>query len=152
MKERGKVWEESLILLPKHIQLILLSATIHKPEDFAKWIQTITTKQINLITYNTRIIPLNHYFYSLSGRYLLVKDDEKFQKKFIEYIDKLVPIMDNSGTINENNLVNYLAFKRLTKASSHRKISRKFTIISIVDFLVNKVNISFILCIISKIM
>ena len=34
--DRGSVWEQSLILLPSHVQLIMLSATIDKPEIFAK--------------------------------------------------------------------------------------------------------------------
>ena len=33
--DRGLVWEETLILLPKSINLIfMMSATIHKAEDF----------------------------------------------------------------------------------------------------------------------
>ena len=39
--DRGSVWEQSLILLPSHIQLIMLSATIDKPEIFAKWIEDL---------------------------------------------------------------------------------------------------------------
>lgn len=37
--ERGNVWEQAILLLPPHIQLIMLSATIDKPEIFAQWIE-----------------------------------------------------------------------------------------------------------------
>ena len=30
-EHRGGVWEQSMILLPKHVQMIMLSATISKP-------------------------------------------------------------------------------------------------------------------------
>ena len=36
---RGKVWEETIMLLPEHIQMLMLSATIDKPERFGKWIE-----------------------------------------------------------------------------------------------------------------
>ena len=34
-QDRGSVWEQAILLLPPHIQLIMLSATIEKPEIFA---------------------------------------------------------------------------------------------------------------------
>jgi ATP-dependent RNA helicase HelY len=40
-EDRGSVWEQSIILLPDHVQLIMLSATIQKPELFAKWIEDV---------------------------------------------------------------------------------------------------------------
>jgi antiviral helicase SKI2 len=46
---RGKVWEECLAMLPKEINLVLLSATIDQPEYFAEWLGTIKQKPIHLI-------------------------------------------------------------------------------------------------------
>lgn len=37
-KDRGVVWEESIILLPAQIKLVFLSATIPNASEFAKWI------------------------------------------------------------------------------------------------------------------
>jgi superfamily II RNA helicase len=34
---RGHVWEQLIMLLPAHVQLIMLSATIDRPEEFAAW-------------------------------------------------------------------------------------------------------------------
>jgi superfamily II RNA helicase len=36
--ERGVVWEESIILLPKTVHHVFLSATIPNASEFAKWI------------------------------------------------------------------------------------------------------------------
>ena len=58
--ERGKVWEETLILLPPEIQLILLSATLAAPEAFASWIGTLKQKQCVLISTMYRVVPLTH--------------------------------------------------------------------------------------------
>jgi superfamily II RNA helicase len=58
--ERGNVWEESLILLDDSIKLVLLSATIDRVTEFAKWIQSIKRSQLSLIQSNRRIIPLSH--------------------------------------------------------------------------------------------
>jgi antiviral helicase SKI2 len=35
--DRGKVWEETIMLLPAHIQMVMLSATIDAPHKFAAW-------------------------------------------------------------------------------------------------------------------
>mgnify|MGYP000285844549 CR=1 FL=1 len=35
--ERGRVWEETIIMLPLHIQMVMLSATLDSPEKFALW-------------------------------------------------------------------------------------------------------------------
>ena len=37
-KERGVVWEESLILLPHQVRHVFLSATIPNAMEFAEWI------------------------------------------------------------------------------------------------------------------
>ena len=35
--ERGQVWEKTILLLPSHVQMVMLSATIDAPERFAEW-------------------------------------------------------------------------------------------------------------------
>jgi superfamily II RNA helicase len=59
--ERGKVWEETLILLPPEIKLILLSATLAAPEAFASWIGDLKQKPCVLISTLYRVVPLTHY-------------------------------------------------------------------------------------------
>ena len=57
---RGKVWEECLTVLPKDINLVLLSATIEKPEQFATWLGDLKQRPIHLISTQYRIVPLVH--------------------------------------------------------------------------------------------
>ena len=61
--DRGKVWEECMILMPPRITLIMLSATIDKADEFASWIGNIKQKTTNLIPTSHRVVPLEHYFY-----------------------------------------------------------------------------------------
>jgi superfamily II RNA helicase len=57
---RGKVWEECLTLLPSSVNLVLLSATIDQPEDFANWLGDLKQKPIHLLSTKYRIVPLVH--------------------------------------------------------------------------------------------
>lgn len=59
-KDRGHVWEECLILLPPHIHLILLSATLTNPYIFADWLGTLKQRKIWLISTLWRAVPLEH--------------------------------------------------------------------------------------------
>ena len=58
--DRGKVWEETMILLDPSIQQVLLSATIDKPELFAQWLGNLKKVPIHLISTTYRIVPLRH--------------------------------------------------------------------------------------------
>lgn len=58
--DRGKVWEETMILLPTNIKLILLSATLDHPEHFADWLGSLKERPVHLIQTSYRIVPLTH--------------------------------------------------------------------------------------------
>lgn len=36
--QRGVVWEEVIIMLPDHVNIILLSATVPNTNEFADWV------------------------------------------------------------------------------------------------------------------
>lgn len=55
---RGKIWEQSLILLDPKIQLICLSATIDKPHKLGTWLGKLKQVPLNLISTTYRIVPL----------------------------------------------------------------------------------------------
>ena len=61
--ERGSVWEQSILLLPDHIPMVMLSATIHKPEVFASWVEEKKKKTVYVCATNKRVVPLIHYSY-----------------------------------------------------------------------------------------
>lgn len=58
--ERGKVWEECLMLLPASVRLVLLSATLDAPERLAGWLGDLKKVPIHLISTSYRLVPLVH--------------------------------------------------------------------------------------------
>ncbi len=64
-KSRGIVWEETIILLPKEIKCLFLSATIPNSVEFASWIFQLKEQPVNIIYTQERPVPINHsVFYS----------------------------------------------------------------------------------------
>ena len=61
--ERGTVWEESLIFLPDHMNILCLSATIPNIGQFAAWIETIHKKEIRVVIEDKRPVPLHFFFH-----------------------------------------------------------------------------------------
>jgi superfamily II RNA helicase len=66
-RDRGAVWEETMILLPRSVNLVMLSATIDAPELFGSWLGELKQKPIHLISTTYRIVPLQHGVYRGSG-------------------------------------------------------------------------------------
>jgi len=60
--ERGTVWEESLIFLPKHMKVLALSATIPNIKQLASWIESVHDKPIKTVIEDNRPVPL-HFLY-----------------------------------------------------------------------------------------
>ncbi|MCX7636060.1 MAG: DEAD/DEAH box helicase, partial [Syntrophales bacterium] len=67
-RERGVVWEEIMIYLPRRINLLLLSATIGNAEEIAAWLSTIREKPCAVIREEKRPVPLYPLFLHPSGR------------------------------------------------------------------------------------
>ncbi|HBN76787.1 MAG TPA: helicase, partial [Planctomycetaceae bacterium] len=55
----GAVWELTLGLLPKHIRLMLLSATVGNAIEFLGWLRTQHKRNLRLVQSEDRRIPLN---------------------------------------------------------------------------------------------
>ncbi|XP_062865811.1 helicase SKI2W [Trichomycterus rosablanca] len=62
--ERGVVWEEVLIMLPEHVSIILLSATVPNAVEFSEWIGRIKKRPIYVISTMKRPVPLEHHLYT----------------------------------------------------------------------------------------
>lgn len=60
--ERGTVWEESLIFLPPHMNMLCLSATIPNIHQFAEWLESIHKKPIQVVIEDHRPVPLHFAF------------------------------------------------------------------------------------------
>ena len=70
-RERGSVWEQAIMMLPPHVQLIMLSATIDKPEYFAKWVEEVKIKAIDRDDATTKASVFSTYQSSCSSTYAL---------------------------------------------------------------------------------
>lgn len=59
-EERGVVWEESIIMLPPHIGIIMLSATVPNALEFASWVGKTKDRQVAVVCTDKRPVPLEH--------------------------------------------------------------------------------------------
>ena len=61
--DRGHVWEESIMLLPKTTQIMGLSATIQNPEKLCMLLNQSNDKEVYLCSNKNRVVPLIHHLY-----------------------------------------------------------------------------------------
>lgn len=102
---RGHVWEQCILMLPEHIQMIMLSATIDSPESFAKWCEKPNSnKEVYLSSTERRIVPLKHYAYFITNEsvFKTIKDKTQ-QDKIRDTTDKLLILKDADGNFNATN-------------------------------------------------
>jgi ATP-dependent RNA helicase DOB1 len=60
-KERGVVWEESIIMMPDQCQYAFLSATIPNAFEFAQWVASTHQMKCHVVYTDFRPVPLQHY-------------------------------------------------------------------------------------------
>ena len=63
-EERGHVWEEAIILSPPRIRLLLLSATVGRADEFARWIEDIRGGKVRVIKAGPRPVELRAAYLS----------------------------------------------------------------------------------------
>ena len=94
--ERGTVWEESLIFLPKHMNILALSATIPNIGKLAEWMQSIHNKTVKTVIEEKRPVPLHFLF--------------QCQNEIVDNINNLKKLA--AGRPNRmSNLINYVQKK-----------------------------------------
>ncbi|RKF75046.1 putative ATP-dependent RNA helicase [Golovinomyces cichoracearum] len=79
--ERGVVWEEVIIMLPEHVTLILLSATVPNTYEFASWVGRTKKKNIYVISTPKRPVPLEHYLWTGNDMIKIVDSEKRFIEK-----------------------------------------------------------------------
>lgn len=65
--DRGASWEKALMLLPKHVQIIALSATLKSPELFCDWMSE--RAQTRVIQRYDRHVPLHVGMYDVTNEF-----------------------------------------------------------------------------------
>ncbi|CAD0194950.1 unnamed protein product [Chrysodeixis includens] len=76
-KERGVVWEETLILLPDNVHYVFLSATIPNARQFAEWVCRLHSQPCHVVYTEYRPTPLQHYIFPAGGEGIHLVVDEK---------------------------------------------------------------------------
>ena len=106
--DRGQTWEKTILMLPRHIQMVMLSATIDNPQGFAKWCEKDDSnpdaKCVYLASTNHRVVPLSHYGFltTTEAVYKTIRDKET-QKEIRDNTNQLIPLQDANGAFNEIN-------------------------------------------------
>jgi ATP-dependent RNA helicase DOB1 len=95
-RERGVVWEESIIFLPPAIKMVFLSATMSNATEFAEWICNLHKQPCHVVYTDFRPTPLQHYVFPIggSGLYLVVDENGQFRE------DNFVKLQDSFSKQN----------------------------------------------------
>jgi superfamily II RNA helicase len=106
-ESRGHVWEQCIMSLPQHVQMVGLSATLDKPEKFAAWLETkgelssTVEKEVYLARKLVRAVPLIHYTFITANGVNKVIKDKATQQEISSAINKPFVIQDASGVFND---------------------------------------------------
>ncbi|KAJ8755659.1 hypothetical protein K2173_022254 [Erythroxylum novogranatense] len=93
-RERGVVWEESIVMAPKNSRFVFLSATVPNAKEFADWVAKVHQQPCHIVYTDYRPTPLQHYIFPAGGDglYLTVDEKGKFREEsFQKALNALVP-------------------------------------------------------------
>ncbi|KAK6131750.1 hypothetical protein DH2020_034547 [Rehmannia glutinosa] len=116
-RERGVVWEESIIFLPPAIKMVFLSATMSNATEFAEWICNIHKQPCHVVYTDFRPTPLQHYVFPMggSGLYLVVDENEQFKE---DNFLKLQDTFTKQGLADGKKNANAKASGRIAKGGN----------------------------------
>ena len=112
-ESRGHVWENSIIMLPRHIQMIGLSATLDNPENFANWFENRNDetdsleenkKMVYLTSKKERAVPLTHYsFITVNQGIFKAIKDKSVHEEIKQATNKPFVIQDSKNRFQDDN-------------------------------------------------
>jgi superfamily II RNA helicase len=112
-ESRGSIWEQSIMLLPSHIQIVGLSATLDDPERFSFWLETKgdiskpIEKEVYLTRKQIRAVPLIHYsFITVNNSVYKHIKDKATQEEIKKIINKKFVIQDEKNVFNDSHYQN----------------------------------------------
>jgi len=141
---RGHVWENSIMMLPHHIQMVGLSATLDGPEKFALWLENRgenvdnVEKFVYLTKKLNRAVPLTHYsFITVTNGINKAVKDKALQAEIKSLIDKPIVIQDANGVFNE---INYRNMDKMIKLfdTNDVRVKRQNVLNKVSEYLVEK--------------
>ena len=104
---RGQVWEKTILMLPPHVQMVMLSATIDNPAGFAKWcergLDSEGDKKVWLASTNHRVVPLSHYgFLTTTEAIFKIIKNKDIEKQIRDKTNCLIPLQTDKGMFLES--------------------------------------------------
>jgi superfamily II RNA helicase len=130
-QERGQVWEKTMLMLPRHVQMVMLSATIDNPIGFASWCESGrngnddsgNNKRVFLASTNKRVVPLSHYgFVTINEGIFKNIKDKAVEHQIREGTNSLIPLQSESGEFKDPGV---LKIKKLFDIFDSRKVFMK---------------------------
>ncbi len=106
-EERGVVWEEIMIYLPRRIPLLLLSATIGNAHQIAGWLKSIRDNECIVIEETNRPVPLYPLFLHPSGTLFPFLDGNQAgqtKKRLYKKVLKFANARHTNGMMLSNRL------------------------------------------------
>ena len=105
--DRGQVWEKTILMLPPHVQIVMLSATIDNPAGFAKWcergLEAEGDKKVWLASTNHRVVPLSHYgFLTTTEAIFKIVKNKDLEKQIRDKTNTLIPLQTDTGMFLES--------------------------------------------------
>ncbi|KCZ75913.1 hypothetical protein H311_03099, partial [Anncaliia algerae PRA109] len=145
---RGVVWEETIILLPDHVKMVFLSATIPNALEFTSWVAKTHKQVVHVVYTDKRVTPLTHFIVPKGGKGLnKVKyyNDEKrkdfFDKNAFSRAIKSLGTKKRICELDIKNVIDILLEEKCIPAivfSFSRKDCEKFALSVENDFLNEK--------------
>ena len=134
--DRGTVWEECFMLLPEHIQLVMLSATIATPEKFAEWIESIhpeSDKKVALCDTSLRAVPLTHYMWISATNSAFNCKDKKMAALMEQRCNQMLPLYTEKHGFYTDNYKDVSDIHYHLRTNNH--IKRQFVFNQVVGHL-----------------
>ncbi|XP_008546957.1 exosome RNA helicase MTR4 [Microplitis demolitor] len=102
-KERGVVWEETLILLPDNVHYVFLSATIPNARQFVEWVAHLHHQPCHVVYTDYRPTPLQHYIFPAGGDgiHLVVNEDGQFKE---DNFNRAMTCLQQNGDASKGDL------------------------------------------------
>ncbi|KAL2622125.1 hypothetical protein R1flu_002330 [Riccia fluitans] len=100
-RERGVVWEESIVMAPKNARFVFLSATVPNAKEFSEWVAKVHKQPCHIVYTDYRPTPLQHYVFPMGadGLYLVVDEKSNFRE---DSFQKAVNAVSTTGNSKEN--------------------------------------------------
>ena len=143
-ENRGHVWEQTIMMLPPHVQMVGLSATLDNPEKFAYWLETkgesnpVSDKIVYLTKKQIRAVPLIHYSFitATNGVNKAIKD-KALQEEIKKAINKPFIIQDEKNVFNDEKYQSTVKTLKLFEKHDIR-VKRQHVLNKVTEYLVEK--------------